>query len=271
MNHHEIPQYPEPYWRESVNLPTFPKLEESIKADVGIVGGGITGITAAYLVAKQNLNVVLIDAGVILNGTTGHTTAKITAQHGLIYDEFIQHFGIEKASQYYQAADEAKTFIEQTVNDHQIDCDYQEEDAYIYTNAPPYLSSLENEKKAYDHLKIDSELTDSIPLRMPVKSALIMKNQAQFHSLKYLKALTEISVKNGAQFFEQTTAVDVEYNKHPAIVTRDGHHVACDYVIAASHFPFYDKQSFFFSRMYAERFLCHCHEISRKISWWYVH
>ncbi|WP_100012264.1 FAD-dependent oxidoreductase [Lentibacillus sediminis] len=253
MNHHEMPQYPEPYWRASVNLPTFPKLEESITADVGIVGGGITGITAAYLLAKQNLNVVLIDAGVILNGTTGHTTAKITAQHGLIYDELIQHFGIEKASQYYQAADEAKAFIEQTVNDHQIDCDYQEEDAYIYTNAASYLSSMENEKKAYDQLEIDSELTDNIPLNMPVKSALIMKNQAQFHPLKYLKALTETSVNEGAQFFEQTTAVDVEYNKHPAIVTKDGHRITCDYVIAASHFPFYDKQSFFFSRMYAER------------------
>src|SRR5699024_6374602 len=71
-----MPENPEPFWRDSIELPTFPKLEESMKVDVGIVGGGITGITTAYLLSKQNLSVALLDAGVILNGTTGHTTAK---------------------------------------------------------------------------------------------------------------------------------------------------------------------------------------------------
>ncbi|WP_449353921.1 FAD-dependent oxidoreductase [Virgibacillus natechei] len=253
MENFQTPQFPESYWRDSVKLPTFPKLQESIKVDVGIVGGGITGITTAYLLAKQNLKVALLDAGVILNGTTGHTTAKITAQHGLIYDEIIQHFGIEKASLYYQANAEAKQFIEQTVDQHRIDCDFKKEDAYIYTNAKSYLTNLENEKKAYDQLKIDSELTDKIPLNMLVKSALIMKDQAQFHPLKYLKVLTEKSKENGVQFYEQTTAVDVEHNNNPAIVTSEGHRITCKYVISASHFPFFDKESFYFSRMYAER------------------
>src|SRR5690625_4297974 len=99
----QMPQFPESLWQESVNLDTYPALNQSTKADVGIVGGGITGITAAYLLAKQNVKTVLIDASHILNGTTGHTTAKVTAQHGLIYDEFIHHFGMEKARQYYEA------------------------------------------------------------------------------------------------------------------------------------------------------------------------
>ncbi|PAV29431.1 FAD-dependent oxidoreductase [Virgibacillus profundi] len=249
----QMPQFPKPYWRDSVSIPEFPKLDESIKADVGIIGGGITGITAAYLLAKQNLKVVLLDAGVILNGTTGHTTAKITAQHGLIYDELIQHFGPEKALNYYNAAEEAKELIEQTVDSLKIDCEYKKEDAILYTNSESYITKLENEKKAYDQLKIENEFTDKTPLNIPIKSALIMKDQAQFHPLKYLKVLAEESVKQGAQFFEQTTAVDIEYNKHPSIVTRDGHRVTCRYVISASHFPFYDKESFYFSRMYAER------------------
>ena len=96
-----LPQFPEPIWRENLSLPKFSTLNESIKTDVAIIGGGITGITAAYLLSKQNLKVALLDAGSILNGTTGHTTAKITAQHGLIYDELIHHFGLEKASLYY--------------------------------------------------------------------------------------------------------------------------------------------------------------------------
>lgn len=251
--HKKMPQFPEPYWRDSVEFSSYPKLDESIEADVGIVGGGITGITAAYLLAKQNIKVVLIDAGVILNGTTGHTTAKVTAQHGLIYDELIEHFGLEKASMYYKASSEAIQFIRDTVNKHDISCDFKQEDAYIYTNSDPYLAKLETEKKAYDRLEIPSELVKNMPLEVPMKSALIMKNQSQFHPLKYLKALLDDSVKNGAEIYEQTTAIDVEYNKHPSIITRDGHRVNCRYVIQASHYPFYDGQGFYPTRMYADR------------------
>lgn len=252
-DHKKMPQYPEPYWRDSVELPSFPKLEKSIEADVGIVGGGITGITAAYILAKQNVKVALVDAGVILNGTTGHTTAKITAQHGLIYNELIEHFGTEKTSMYYKANSEAIEFIKNTIKKHDINCDFKQEDAYLFTNSDSYLEKLEMEKKAYDKFNIPGELVKNMPLEVAMKSALIMKNQGQFHPLKYLKALLDDSIKNGAEVYEQTTATDVEYNKHPSIVTRDGHRVKCRYVIQASHYPFYDGQGFYPTRMYADR------------------
>jgi len=248
-----MPQFPSPFWRESISFPSFPKLDHWVKTDVAIVGGGITGVTAAYLLAKQNIKVTLLDADVILNGTTGHTTAKITAQHGLIYDEFIQHFGVEKTLLYYQAQMEAKKFIENTINELNMKCSFQMEDAYIYTNSNKYVNKLENEKKAYDELKIDSDLTNEMPLDLPVKSVLRMRNQAQFHPLSYLKILIEEAVKSGAEVFENTTAIDIEYNKDPAVITEDNQRITCKYVISASHFPFYDRNSFYFSRMYPER------------------
>lgn len=253
MTKDQMSQFPESLWRESVNLKTFPELDQSMKADVGIVGGGITGLTAAYLLSKQNVKVALVDGSQILNGTTGHTTAKITAQHGLIYDEFIQHFGTEKTLLYYKAGEEAKNLIKKLIDEHSISCDYSSEESYIYTNDDNYIKQLENEKKAYDKLNIPGELTENIPLDIPVKSALVMNNQAQFHPLEYLKVLTEKCVEQGVKIYENTTALDVEYSKHPSIVTGDGHRINCSYIISASHFPFYDRQSFYFSRMYPER------------------
>ncbi|MFC3038878.1 FAD-dependent oxidoreductase [Virgibacillus xinjiangensis] len=253
MEDHQLPNNPETYWRDSIELPTFPPLEESISVDVAIAGAGITGITAAYLLSSQNIKVAVLDADQILNGTTGHTTAKITAQHGLIYDEFIQHFGEEVASKYYQAAEEAKELIKQNIEKHQIECDFQTEDAYIYTNEDSYVQQLQKEKEAYDKLGIPGELTDHLPLNLAVKSALMMKNQAQFHPLKYLKALTELCIEQGVKFYENTVATDVEYNNQPAILTKDGHRITCKNIIAATHFPFQDKRGLYFARMYAER------------------
>ncbi|WP_374488573.1 FAD-dependent oxidoreductase [Virgibacillus sp. AGTR] len=252
MTKTQMPPESHSFWRET-SLPSFPTLESSVHTDVGIVGGGITGITAAYILAKQNINVTLIDADVIVNGTTGHTTAKITAQHGLIYDELIKHFGFDKAKLYYKAMMEAKQFIEDTIKQLDIDCDYKKEDAYIYTNSDQWKLDLEKEKQAYDQLNIEHEWSKEMPLDIPIKSVLQMKNQAQFHPLKYLNKMVHACKELGVQFYEHTTAIDVEYNKYPSIVTKRGHRIKCKQVICASHFPFYDRNSFYFARMYTGR------------------
>ncbi|MCT2536892.1 FAD-dependent oxidoreductase [Aquibacillus koreensis] len=251
--HYQVPQFPEPYWRESVKFPTFPKLDKSIHIDIGIVGGGIAGITTAYLLTKQGYKVALLEAGKLFNGTTGHTTAKISAQHGLIYDELIQHLGEDKAKLYYDANEEAKQFIQNTIDEHNIDCDFSVEDAYVYTNDDKYVSKISNELKAYEKLGINGEIVDEIPFDIPIKSAIIMKDQAQFHPLKYLVSLVQFIKENGGRIYENTTATDVENGDHPNILTLDGHRVTCNYVVAASHFPFYGGQGFYFSRMYPHR------------------
>jgi glycine/D-amino acid oxidase-like deaminating enzyme/nitrite reductase/ring-hydroxylating ferredoxin subunit len=254
LAHSQLPSQSHSYWRDTASIKEFPPLDTSIDTEVGIVGGGITGITAAYLLTKNNINVTLIDANPILKGTTGHTTAKITAQHGLIYDEIIQHFGVDQAMLYYKAMDEAKQFIENTVKELTIECDYRKEHAYIFTNCEKWQHDLEKEKNAYDQIKIKSELLDQMPLKIPMKSALQMKNQAQFHPLKYLTALLDASIKNGLNIYENTVAVDMDDNRtNPSIITKEGHRIKCNYIISASHFPFYDRDSFYFTKMYAER------------------
>jgi glycine/D-amino acid oxidase-like deaminating enzyme/nitrite reductase/ring-hydroxylating ferredoxin subunit len=258
MNNHltedkRMPQFPESYWRESVRLPAFPKLSADITVDAAIVGGGISGITTAYLLAKEGIKVALIDAGVLLNGTTGHTTAKITAQHDIIYDQLINQFGEGKAKLYYEANSEALAFIRNTVKEHSIECSLTKEDAYLYTSSDSYISKLEKEFAAYEKLGIPGEFLDSLPIPVAAKAAIVMKDQAQFHPLQYLAALVRAFINAGGSIYENTTAVDIENGSEPKIVTRDGHKITCQHVISCSHFPFYDGMGFYFARLHAER------------------
>ncbi|WP_243354970.1 FAD-dependent oxidoreductase [Bacillus litorisediminis] len=247
-------QSPEPFWRSSADIPSFPKLEENKFFDVTIVGGGISGITLAYLLTKEGFKVAILEANQILNGTTGHTTAKITAQHDMIYDEFISHFGKDRTRAYYEANTQAIQFIRETVQSHQIDCDFSEEDAYLYATTDQYAKKLDTEYEAYQKLGIPGAMVDILPFDLSIKTALIMKNQAQFHPLKYLSRLVAIVREQGGEIYENTVAVDMEKGKHPKVITRDGHEVLSKYLIMCSHFPFHeDKKSLYFSRMYADR------------------
>lgn len=251
-NNYEMPSFPESYWRD-YELPIFNKLTEDATFDVAIVGGGMTGITTGYLLAKEGLKVAIVEAGRILNGTTGHTTAKITAQHNIIYDEFISHFGEEKARQYYDANNDALNFIRRMIQTHQIDCDYSDQDAIIYANTEKGVNKVEQETKAYQKLGITHTTINSIPFDVDVQTGLVMHNQGQFHPLKYLNHLVKLFLEAGGTIYENTTAMDIDDGDKPQVMLRNGKKINCNYIVAASHFPFCDKKGLFFARMYVER------------------
>lgn len=250
----KIPQFPEPYWRDGVDFPEFKQLDGDLETDVVIVGGGITGITAAYLLVKEGVKVALIDAGKLLNGTTGHTTAKISAQHDIIYDELISHFGINKARLYYEANSNAKEFIKNTINELNIDCDFSEQDAYLYTTEEQSIQKIEKEFQAYQKLNIDGNIINEIPFDIKIFKGLVMKNQAQFHPLKYLTHLVRFIADKGGLIFENTVAVNIERDENKAtVLTRDGHRVTGNGVLSCTHFPFYEGTGFYFTRLHADR------------------
>ncbi|WP_010283159.1 FAD-dependent oxidoreductase [Bacillus timonensis] len=252
-NEKKIPESPEPLWRVDVDIPEFPPLEEDLEVDVVIVGGGIAGLTSAYVLINEGLKVAVLEADKILNGTTGHTTAKVTAQHDLIYDEFITNFGRNTARLYYEANTEAINFVKKTVEEHQIECDFKEQDAFIYSTTDEYAQKLEKEAQAYKKIGIDGELVHKIPFEIEVKNALVMKNQAQFHPVKYLSHLVQIIIKKGGLIFEHTVAVNVEPGEKPTVLTREDKRVTGGFVLACSHFPFYEGTGFYSARMKASR------------------
>ncbi|MDF2558260.1 MAG: petC [Bacillales bacterium] len=248
-----LPQFPESYWHSSTRLPSFPSLSFDVETEVCIVGGGITGISTAYLLAQKGIKTVLIEADTLFKGATGFTTAKITAQHGLIYDEFIHFFGIESAKCYYDTQTEALNFIRQIVGEKNIDCGFTNEDAFMYTNSDAQLIALQNEFKAYQALGIAGDYLEKTDLPFQVKAAIKMSNQAQFHPLQYLVRLTQDFLDMGGEIYEKTIAIDLDTDKHPTVITKEGPKISCNHVAICSHFPFVDKLGFYFARMHAEK------------------
>lgn len=240
------------YWRESVDIGKYPAVDENMSFDVGIVGGGITGITLAYLLSDYDISVCVIEADQLLSGTTGNTTAKITTQHGLIYNELINQYGIEFAQQYYEANKRALQFINDTVVKHHIDCQLQEANAYLYSIESQNTEKLEKELLAYEKLRILGDITKQTELPFDL-TALKMERQAHFHPLRYLQHLINYCIENSVSFFENTRAIAIEYSKKPIIVCENEHRITCKYVVQASHYPFFDGQQFFPLKMYAER------------------
>lgn len=251
MNH-DLSEENSSLWRDTVHLPAFKPLETDIETEAVIVGGGITGITAAYLLASEGMKVVLIEAAQLASGTSGYTTAKITSQHGLIYDELMAHFGEEKAGLYYRANHEALDWIGQLIQKHEVHACYEIQPAIVYASTDKEAELIEKEKAAYDKLGIPGSLVYSLDLPLAIKNALLMPDQAQFHPLMYLHFMVSELVRMGVPIYENTLATTIETGQSPVVLTKQGYRIHARDVLICSHFPFYDNR-FYFTRMVAER------------------
>lgn len=262
----KLPRFPESYWMATATKPDFPEMTSDIETEVAIVGGGITGITLAWLLKKEGIKVTVIDADRVGHGTTGHTTAKITSQHNLIYNTIESKFGREKAMQYASANETAIETIAEIIKDNNIQCGFKRLPAYVYTQLDEYVKKIEDETESAAKAGIKAQYLDKVPLPFDVKAAIRFDNQAQFHPLEYLYALAGKIPGDGSNIFEQTKAVDLIEDSNCTVVTAMGFKLSAPRVVIASHYPFYDKHGLYFTRLYPERSYVLGMQISDKFS-----
>lgn len=244
---------PRSYWLASTDTTDYSELQEDISVDTLIVGGGMAGILTAYLLQKEGIQPVILEADRIVMGTTAHTTAKITSQHGILFDKIKNQRGIDIARQYADANETAIRDIKKITEDLRIECDYLPQAAIIYTQQEKNVEKLENEIKTAQELGIKASWIDEIPFPIPIQGGMKFEDQAQFHPRKFLISLAKKIHSDGVQIFENSRAVDLEYGDKITVTTVQKKKVTAGRVIITSHYPFYNKHGMYYSRIYTER------------------
>lgn len=250
-------KYPrDSYWHRTVS-----KIEtntenidlENKEFDILIIGGGTTGLTTAYLLKDFGFSIGLIEATKIGYGVTGYTTAKITLQHDLFYDKLISDFSMNEARQYLKANQEGINLIKKIIEENNIQCDYKDQDAYVYATKASETEDLKKELEAYKKLGIEGFYTDTLPLPNNLYGALGVKNQGQFNPIKYIYSLYNILLESGVEIYENVRALDINpHDDHVDIKSERGT-LHAGKVIVASHYPFDDSFGLYYLRLYQEK------------------
>src|ERR1051325_8643828 len=121
-----------PVWIDDTPIRKFPKLQGNISADVLVVGGGVTGITAAYLLKKGGLTVALIERERVASIDTGHTTAHLTYVTDVQLQELVRNFAEDHAQATWDAGAAAIDDIERIVEGEGIQCKFARGAAYLH-------------------------------------------------------------------------------------------------------------------------------------------
>jgi glycine/D-amino acid oxidase-like deaminating enzyme/nitrite reductase/ring-hydroxylating ferredoxin subunit len=224
-------------WSKEARQTSFPTLAENITADVAVIGGGITGITTAYLLSQKGLRVALIDKARFGSGETSHTTAHLTYVTDTRLLELARVFGKERARLVWDAGRTAINEIARIVSAESIDCNWQIAAGYLHV---PWLKRsefanhrLDEEAALAQELGFAAQYVQAAPV--VGRPAMMVPDQALFHPMQYLATLIERVVARGGLLFENTEYSDIEEN--PQAVVAGDYRIRCKYVVIATHVP----------------------------------
>ncbi len=228
-------------WFASVQMPGFSRLSKDLSTDVCVVGGGIAGVTATYLLAKEGRRVALLDDGPLGGGETGRTTAHFVNALDDRYYELERMHG-EQGSRL--AAESHTSAIEQAeaiVRAARIDCDLLRLDGYLFEPKGADPENLKREEDACRRAGVSVELVERAPAPFDTGLALRFANQMQLHPLKYLRGMVEWLKGNGVEVFTNTHALEISDGNPCTVATQPGPKVTAQAVVVATNTPVNDR------------------------------
>jgi glycine/D-amino acid oxidase-like deaminating enzyme len=155
-------------WKEKVDSTSFAPLSNNIEVDVAIVGGGITGLTAAYLLSKAGRKVAVLEARKIGEGATGYSTGNL---YSMIGGEGLHtvksKFDEERMKEVTESRTSSINLIEQIVREYNIDCDFERVPWHLFTEDGVQQSFVEKERKAAESCGLS--VSDNLQFNTPVK------------------------------------------------------------------------------------------------------
>lgn len=229
-------------WTETAKIPPRHPLTAGQSAEAVVIGAGLAGILTAYLLTLYGMQVIVLEADRIGSGQTQNTTAKITSQHGMIYERLTRTLGSEKAYLYGAGNQAAIDKFEEIIKREGISCDFERLPSYLYSISEK--EKLLREADAAFKLGLPAHFCEKAPLPFETAGAVCFENQAQFHPMKFVRALSE-----KLDIYENTRVLGV---KGHLIRTNRGD-IHAGQIIFAVHYPMLIVPGFYFLRLHQDR------------------
>jgi gamma-glutamylputrescine oxidase len=226
---YQSPISPGVSWYESSvgARPEYPTLDGSQSCDVLIIGGGFTGLSAAYHLAIKGLSVVVLEQARFGDGASGRNGGQLgTGQRGWV-EEFETSLGFERTKALFDMAEDAKAHLLDFARQHAIDIDYMN-GQLDGIHAKKYIKDYQAHPEAmarygYNHISYmdASETAERIGTEFYL-GGLRDSGTGHIHPLKLLVGTAKVAAKAGAKLFENTkvTSLDANGGKVIAVTPR---------------------------------------------------
>ena len=234
-------QYPASYYAATATpLSPFVQLQGQARADVCVIGGGYTGLSAALHLAQRGLDVVLLEAHRVGFGASGRNGGQVGSgqRRDQIWLEKVA--GRENAHRFWDLAEDAKVLVKSLIDDHAMPVRFNPGLAHAcWTDAEVRDSHSYAEKLDRDYGYRHLQPLDQNALRQLIGSAAfkggdIDHDAGHLHPLNFAIGLASAAAKAGVRIHDRSEVHHIDHGPKPMVRTAQGS-VACDHIILAGN------------------------------------
>ncbi|MFV0474210.1 MAG: NAD(P)/FAD-dependent oxidoreductase, partial [Pikeienuella sp.] len=214
-----------------------PKLQGETRADICVVGGGYTGLSAALHLAERGHDVALLDAQRVGWGASGRNGGQVGSGQRLEQEALEAMLGREHARRLWDLAEEAKALVKALIANHGIDCDFRPGIIHAAHRArlgPELAREAEHLARAYDHpiTFLDRAALCEIVGSPAYHAGTMDPSAGHLHPLNFALGLARAAASAGARLHEQSEVVAIDRAGGLRVRTAEGA-VRADQVILA--------------------------------------
>ncbi len=228
--------FPESYYVASaVPVPDRASLKGELRADVCVIGGGFTGLSAALHLAKAGYSVVLLEAHRVGWGASGRNGGQLGSGQRIDQPDLEAAYGEDAARAMWDIARESVALVKSLVAEHKIKCDLKPGIIHANHRKRYDKGALELVDHMSRHYNYDLQYLPPDQLRDEVKSprysaGVLDAEAGHLHPLQLARGLATAADVAGAQIFEMSEVLSIEEGKRPVVATATGR-VSCDFVV----------------------------------------
>lgn len=228
-----------PYWLINSGLPAkYPKLEQHIKTDVLIIGGGISGALTAYYLVEAGINCVLVDQRTIGLGSTCASTALLQYELDIPLHLLAQQIGVSAATRAYEMCYESINTLERISKKIKFGS-FEKQKSVYFSAYKKDVKKIEAEFLFRKKLGFDVQLLDHEALKntcgFSAPNAILSAQGAVMDAYLFTHALLKHSIKKGLQVFDRTGISAIDYNQRSVIAaTEEGYKIHAKKIVNAS-------------------------------------
>lgn len=196
--------------------PAHPSLTGEVSADLVVVGGGCTGLSAALHAAQAGLSVVLLEGGRIGWGASGRNGGQMIPGLRKGAAELVKAYGAERARALFDLALEARSLVLDLIARHDIACDLKTTGHLLAAAKASDLRGMDEEAKclatvmAYPHAEQLNAVQTRDQVDAPYHGGLLDKMGGHMHPLNYTLGLARAALAAGVTIHEQSLAMGLE-------------------------------------------------------------
>ncbi|MFV1600475.1 MULTISPECIES: NAD(P)/FAD-dependent oxidoreductase [unclassified Phaeobacter] len=233
--------YPDSWYAATATpLAPFAPLTGDARADVCVVGGGYTGLSAALHLAEAGRSVILLEANRVGFGASGRNGGQLGSGQRMEQDGLENLLGTADAEKLWQLAEDAKDLVKSLITRHDIDCHLKPGIAHAcfskgeVDHEHRYVEHLQNRYGYQEITALDHDGLQAIcPSPAYVGGSLDM-GAAHLHPLKYALGLARAAAAAGVRICEGSEVLNIDEGKQIRLRTAAGEVVADQLVLACN-------------------------------------